>query len=49
MLGEKDLIFLGAALIWAANRNQTSMPSFRVAVHEAEEIYRHTFKEKEEE
>ena len=45
MLGEKDLIFLGAALIWAGNRDKLDTPN--QAVHEAKVIFKKVFNDDE--
>ena len=43
MLGEKDLIFLGAALIWAVNRKERDFTALGVAVSESKKLFEKVF------
>ena len=45
MLGEKDLIFLGAALIWAATRNVRDVSDVGFAVRESKRLFDTVFNE----
>ena len=48
MLGEKDLIFLGAALIWAATRNVRDLNDVGFAVRESKRLFDAVFNEDDE-
>ena len=39
MLGEKDLVFLGAALIWATTRNVKDVSDVGFAVRESKRLF----------
>ena len=43
MLGEKDLIFLGAALIWATTRNVRNVSDVGFAVSESKRLFNAVF------
>lgn len=45
MLGEKDLIFLGAALIWATTRNVRDVSDVGFAVRESKKLFDAVFNE----
>lgn len=45
MLGEKDLIFLGAALIWATTRNVRNVSDMGFAVRESKKLFDTVFNE----
>ena len=47
MLGEKDLIFLGAALIWATTRNVRDVNDAGFAVRESKKLFDAVFNEDE--
>ena len=48
MLGEKDLIFLGAALIWATTRNVRNVSDMGFAVRESKKLFDTVFNEDDE-
>ena len=48
MLGEKDLIFLGAALIWATTRNVRDLSDMGFAVRESKKLFDTVFNEDDE-
>lgn len=45
MLGEKDLVFLGAALIWATTRNVRNVSDVGFAVSESKKLFDAVFHE----
>ena len=45
MLGEKDLVFLGAALIWATTRNVRDLNDVGFAVRESKKLFDAVFNE----
>lgn len=45
MLGEKDLIFLGAVLIWATTRNVRNVNDMGFAVRESKKLFDTVFNE----
>lgn len=47
MLGEKDLVFLGAALIWATTRNVRDVSDVGFAVRESKRLFDTVFNEDE--
>ena len=48
MLGEKDLVFLGAALIWATTRNVKDVSDVGFAVRESKKLFDTVFNEDDE-